>query len=42
MKLINAKIWISKNASLCRGFANHVTHYIHLLAATLVVIPQGK
>ena len=26
MELIDAKIWISKNASLCRVFANRVTY----------------
>ena len=26
MEFIDAKIWISKNASLCRVFANRVTY----------------
>ena len=30
MEFIDAKIWISKNASLCRVFANRVTYIVHL------------
>ena len=33
MEFIHAKIWISKNASLCRVFANRVT---------FIVITHGK
>ena len=28
MEFIDAKIWIFKNASLCRVFANQVTYYM--------------
>ena len=30
MEVIDAKIWISKNASLCRVFANQVTNLLYI------------
>ena len=40
MKLTDAKIWNSKNASLCQVFANQVTYvpisFVIALTATLV------
>ena len=35
MEFIDAKIWISKNASLCRVFANRVTYILKTIQPQL-------
>ena len=39
MEFIDAKIWISKNASLCRVFTNRVTYWSSAARKVLVLQP---
>ena len=41
MEFIDTKIWISKNASLCRAFANRVTNIRLNITSSLESVNKG-